>query len=291
VFLFISNSLKKNYLIIILGVLILGDLWFVNKRYLNNDDFISKRRVEQPYQITSADKEILKDKDPNFRVYNTTVSPFNDASTSYFHKSIGGYHGAKLKRYQEIIDKYLSVGKIEIFNMLNTKYIITKGPNNQPFAQFNPNAMGNAWFVKSLLEVESADHEIEQIGYVDLSETAVVNKNSVIDLDFKFDSLASINLTSCKANNLVYNSNSSTNQFAVFSEIFYDKGWNAYVNGELKPHFRVNYLLRGMIIPSGNNKIEFKFEPKTFKIGEQISLVSSIILLFLLLVVAYRELK
>ena len=291
IFLFLSNVIKKNHLILALGLLIIGDMWSINKRYLDNDDFVSKRKIEQPYQLTSADKEILKDKDPNFRVYNTTVSPFNDASTSYFHKSIGGYHGAKLKRYQEIIDRYLSLGKLEIFNMLNTKYFIVRNQNNLPIVQPNPNAYGNAWFVKEILSVENADQEIDQIGKVNLTEVAVVNENSQFSTNFTFDSLATINLINYKANKLEYISKSSTSQLAVFSEIFYDKGWNAYINGELVPHFRANFILRALNIPKGENNIVFKFEPKTYRTGEQISLASSITLILLILGVAYRELK
>lgn len=291
IFLFLSNTIKKNVLIVVVGVLILGDMWMVNKRYLNDDNFLASKKVEQPFVKSIADQQILQDKDINYRVYNTTVSPFNDASTSYFHKSIGGYHGAKLKRYQEIINEYLSKGQINIFNMLNTKYFIINGQNNTPVAQLNPDAFGNAWFVKEIVEVENADQEIEQIGLVDLKSQAVVDKRFDYSSQFQFDSLATIKLTSYKANELVYQSKSSSNQFAVFSEVFYDKGWNAYINGEFVSHYRANYILRAMDIPAGENKIEFKFEPKTFKTGELISLASSIILLLLILGVAYKEFK
>jgi hypothetical protein len=291
IYLFLANILKKNLLIVIIGVLILGDMWMVNKRYLNDDNFLASKKIEQPFKKSIADQQILQDKDINYRVYNTTVSPFNDATTSYYHKSIGGYHGAKLKRYQELIDKYLSKGQINVFNMLNTKYFIINGQNNSPVAQLNRDAYGNAWFVKEVIKVENADQEIDQIGLVDLKSQAVVDKRFDYSLQFQFDSLASINLTSYKANHLVYQSNASSNQFAVFSEVFYDKGWNAYLNGELVPHYRANYVLRAMNIPAGENKVEFKFEPQTFKTGQQISLASSIILLLLILGVAYKEFK
>ena len=290
IFLFLNNTIKKNVLILLLGIFILGDMWVVNKRYLDNESFSSKRKVEQPFVKSIADQVILQDTDINYRVYNTTVSPFNDASTSFYHKSIGGYHGAKLKRYQEIIDQYLSKNQIEIFNMLNTKYFIINGQNNSPVAQLNPNAFGNAWFVNEVIEVENADQEIDTIGLVDLRSKAVVDKRFDYS-SFEFDSLATINLTSYKANHLVYESISSTDQFAVFSEVFYDKGWNAYINNELVPHYRANYILRALNIPAGKNIVEFKFEPQTFKAGEQISLASSIILLLLILGVAYKEFK
>jgi hypothetical protein len=291
IYLYISKTLKKNLIIVLIGILVLGDMWIVNKRYLKDDNFIAKRKVEQPFVKSIADQQILQDKDINYRVYNTTVSPFNDASTSYFHKSIGGYHGAKLKRYQEIIDKYLSVGNINIFNMLNAKYFIIKGQNNSPVAQLNNAAFGNAWFIDQVIDVENTDQELDSIGVVDLKTKAVIDKRYQYSTSFSFDSLATINLTSYKANHLVYQSSSTTDQLAVFSEIFYDKGWNAYVNEKLVPHYRANYILRAMNVPAGNNKIEFKFEPKTFKTGEQISLASSVILLLLILGVAYKEFK
>lgn len=285
---FLKNKLKSKYVILIVGVLVLADMWTVNKRYLNDDHFVRKSKFETPYQSTQANLQILKDKDPNFRVFNQSVSTFNDAGTSYFHKSIGGYHGAKLKRYQELIEQHISQGNPAVINMLNTKYVI----NKKGQAQQNPGAMGNAWFVNNVNIVANADAEISALKELDVRNTAVVDKRFKDQLitNLSNDS-ASISLTNYKPNYLKYKSNSTNNGIAIFSEIYYDKGWNAYVNGELKPHFRANYVLRGLQIPKGNHIIEFKFEPSTYKTGEKVSLASSIILLLLLAFVSFKELK
>jgi hypothetical protein len=285
---YLKNKLQSKYVILIVGVLILADMWTVNKRYLNDDHFVRKSKVETPYQPTQADNQILNDKDPNFRVYNQSVSTFNDASTSYFHKSIGGYHGAKLKRYQELIENHISKGNMAVLNMLNTKYFIN--PKGQ--AQQNPGAMGNAWFVNSVNIVPNADAEIDALNNLDVRNKAVVDsrfKDLVIQNSSNENS--SISLTDYEPNYLKYTSTSTSDGIVIFSEIYYEKGWNSYVDGELKPHFRANYVLRGMQVPTGNHIIEFKFEPKTYLIGESVSLASSIILLLLLGFVSFKEFK
>tara|TARA_B110000008_G_scaffold163016_1_gene163410 strand:+ start:2783 stop:5158 length:2376 start_codon:yes stop_codon:yes gene_type:complete len=285
---FLKNKLSSKFVILIAGVLILADMWTVNKRYLNDDHFVRKSKVEIPYHPTQADQQILRDKDPNFRVFNQSVSTFNDASTSYFHKSIGGYHGAKLKRYQELIENHISKGNMAVLNMLNTKYFIT--PKGQ--AQQNPAAMGNAWFVNEINTVADADAEIAALNGFNPENTAIIDvRFSEQMIDGLDNTGASISLIEYKPNYLKYNSNSSKNGIAIFSEIYYDKGWNAYVDGELKPHFRANYVLRGMQIPAGNLIVEFKFEPAVYHISERIALTSSIILLLLLAFVSVKELK
>jgi len=285
---FLKNKIRSNYVILIVGVLVLADMWTVNKRYLNDDNFARKRNVEVPYQATAADQQILRDTDPNFRVYNQSVSTFNDASTSYFHKSIGGYHGAKLKRYQELIENHIAKGNMAVLNMLNTKYFIT--PKGQ--AQQNPEAMGNAWFVNEINIVANADAEIITLDGFNPENTAIVdtrfNEQMIVGLD---NTEASIVLTEYKPNYLKYNSTTTKEGIAIFSEIYYDKGWNAYVDGELKPHFRANYVLRGMKIPAGNHVVEFKFEPAVYHVSERIALASSVILLLLLAFVSVKELK
>ena len=289
--LYLSNTLKKQYLILIVGLLIVGDMWTVNRRYLDTDDFVSKRKVAEPFSPSMADQLILADSDPNFRVFNTAVNTFNDASTSYYHKSIGGYHGAKLKRYQELIDAHISKGNMNVLNMLNSKYFIVSN-QNQKLAQRNPSALGNAWFVKDLQMVANADEELAALSTVNTSEQALVDQRySDLIPSFVFDSTASIQLTEYIANQLSYTANCSKTQLAVFSEIFYEKGWNAYLNGELVPHFRANYVLRAMAIPAGSHQIEFKFEPTSYRTGESISFAGSAVLLLLLLGVAYTELK
>ena len=285
---FLKNRISSKYVIFILGLLVLADMWTVNKRYLNDDNFARKSKVKIPYQATPADQQILRDSDPNFRVFNQSVSTFNDASTSYFHKSIGGYHGAKLKRYQELIENHISKGNMAVLNMLNTKYFITpKGKVQQ-----NPGAMGNAWFVNKINLVANADAEIIALDGFNPANTAIVDIRFSNQMIIKLDNdQASISLIEYKPNYLKYNSTSTQNGMAIFSEIFYDKGWNAYLNGELKPHFRANYVLRGMQIPAGNHLVEFKFEPDSYFVSERIALASSILLLLLIVFVSIKELK
>jgi hypothetical protein len=285
---YLKSKLKSQYVMLIVGVLVLADMWTVNKRYLNDDHFVRSKKVETPYHPTQADNQILRDKDPNFRVFNQSVSTFNDASTSYFHKSIGGYHGAKLKRYQELIENHISQGNPAVINMLNTKYVI----NRQGQVQQNPAALGNSWFVDSVNIVANADDEIAALDGFNPSNTAIVDTRFSEQIINELDnSNANITLLEYKPNYLKYNSNSLKKGIAIFSEVYYDKGWNAYVDGDLKPHFRANYVLRGMQIPKGNHIIEFKFEPLTYNMGENISLASSVILLLLLTFVSVREIR
>ena len=284
---FLKNKLKSQYVILIVGVLVLTDMWTVNKRYLNDDHFVRESKFETPYQPTQANLQILKDKDPNFRVFNQSISTFNDAGTSYFHKSIGGYHGAKLKRYQELIENHISQGNPAVINMLNTKYVI----NKKGQVQQNLAAMGNAWFVSNINIVANADVEIAALKELDVKNTAVVDERfkDQLTADLSNEN-ASISLMDYKPNYLKYKSNSTNDGIVIFSEIYYNKGWNAYIDGVSKPHFRANYVLRGLQIPKGNHIIEFKFEPSTYKTGERVSLASSIILLLLLAFVSFKEL-
>ena len=287
-FFFLKHKVSSNNVILIFAVLLLFDMWTINKRYLNDSHFIRSSKVKIPYKASQADNFILSDNDPNFRVFNQSVSTFNDASTSYFHKSIGGYHGAKLKRYQELIDSHISKGNMQVLNMLNTKYfILQNGKVNR-----NPNVLGNAWFIKDTKIVENADAEILALNNFDASSIAIIDKRfkSLIK-EFSSDSLSSIKLDEYQPNYLKYSSSSKENQIAVFSEVYYDKGWNSYIDGELVSHFRANYILRAMNIPKGNHTIEFRFEPEIFKIGERISLASSILLIISLIFVSVRELK
>ena len=278
----INQKIKKPVFYSILILLILIDMWTVNRRYLNNDSFVRKSVAAVPFQPSTADQIIMKDKDPDFRVFNQTVgNPFADASTSYFHMSLGGYHGAKLRRYQELI------GNMNVFNMLNTKYfIVPDEKGGQPQMQINMQAMGNAWFVNNAHVVNNADEEINALTDFVPHETAIYDKrfeNQVKGHFISKDSLATIVLTDYKPNHLTYKSQTSKEQLAVFSEIYYDKGWNAYIDGVKAPYFRADYVLRAMIVPAGVHTIEFKFEPQVYKTGEKISLASSILLVLLAL--------
>lgn len=286
IWLIIQNKIKAVWASVVLALLFFLDLGIVGKRYLNEDNFVTKRESRQPYTPSEADLMILQDKDLNYRVINLTVDPFNDASTSYFHKSIGGYHGAKLKRYQELIDHQISKQNMQVLNMLNTKYFIVPGQDNMPIAQLNREALGNAWFVDSVTIVNNADEEISSLTNFNPKTRVVVDERfqeQISKKNYTPDSLSKIQLTDYKPNYLTYQSNSSAERLAVFSEIYYDKGWNAYIDGKLTPHFRANYVLRAMVIPQGNHKIEFKFEPQSYVTGEKISLASSILLAAFLL--------
>ncbi len=280
----IRSKLRPTYVILGIGLLVLVDLWAVNRRYINNDNFVRKSQMQYPYSPSQADEFILKDKDPNFRVLNVTVNTFNDASTSYYHKSIGGYHGAKLRRYQELIENQISKNNQAVLNMLNTKYFILKGGDGQPVAQPNMQALGNAWFVKATQLVANADSEMVALGNFDPARTAIIDKrfeNHLKAFSGDFDSTAVINLKSYQPNHLVYESDASVTGLAVFSEIYYEKGWEATIDGKPAPHFRCNYVLRAMVIPAGKHTIEFRFHPKSYFTGEKISLASSLLLVLL----------
>ena len=295
---FYLKKLNFKYFVILLGVVILIDMWGVGKRYLNDSHFESKRKANQ-FTPTQADLQILKDKDPDFRVFNLTMDPFRETYTSYFHKSIGGYHGAKLRRYQEIIEYHLAKNNEKVLNMLNTKYYIVPGNENVPIAHYNPNALGHAWFVDKIKIVENADEEILALNEFNPEHTAILDKRFLKEVpslsDYTSDSTneRDIKLVDYKPDQLSYESNTTTDQFAVFSEVYYnsEKGWNAYIDGKKTEHVRVNYILRGMMIPAGVHTIEFKFEPKLFYTLKRIELISSIFALIVLLGLAIFLIK
>lgn len=200
-----------------------------------------------------------------------------DGSTSYFHQSIGGYHAAKMGRYKELFDYQIAKNNMSVLNMLNTKYFIIADQNNQPQAQLNIDAYGNAWFVDNVLLVDSADKEMKALDSLNTQKIAVIDKsklNASVKFNFQKDSTATISLDKYGVTELIYSSNSNSEQFAVFSEIYYKDGWNAYIDGELTPHYRVNYVLRGMKVPAGKHQIVFKFEPKVIQKGSLVSLIS-----------------
>jgi hypothetical protein len=250
--------------------------------------------VRNPFTATEADKLIMKDVDPNYRVLNTMVNTFNDASTSYFHKSIGGYHGAKLERYQELIENQISKNNMQVYNMLNTKYFIVPGEDKRASVQVNMEALGNAWFVDTYKIVDNADQEMKALDDFDAAKVAIVDKrfeDKLKGFEPSIDSTASIKLTNYKPNYLAYESKSLKDRLTVFSEIYYPKGWNAFIDGKTADHFRVNYVLRALVIPAGEHKIEFKFEPKSYFTGEKIAFAGSLLLLFLLIGVFGLEIK
>jgi hypothetical protein len=270
---------------VVLGVLLfflIMDMYNVDKRYLNDTNFKSKGASKEPFQPDQADQQIMQDQSPDYRVFNTTIGDITqDGRTSYFHKSLGGYSGAKMKRYDELIPE-ITRGNMAIIDMLNTKYFIVGGQDGQTHAQMNPGALGNAWFVDNYKLVPNADSEYTNLSHFDPSKTAIVNQEYSAYLSnkhFSKDTTGFIKLDSYEPNDLKYSTQAHSEQLAVFSEIYYKDGWDAYIDGAPTEHIRVNYILRAMIIPSGNHKIEFKFEPKAYAVGEKISFASSLLLI------------
>ncbi|MES2678616.1 MAG: YfhO family protein [Bacteroidota bacterium] len=305
-YLYFTRKINKELLFTFLGVFIVIDLWTVDARYLDNRSFVSKEQNQLLIaEKTTADEEILKDNSPDYRVLNLNVNTFNDASTSYYHKSVGGYHGAKLKKYAELIDFHIDkeidrfyknankalgndsaraalLGSLNVLNMLNTRYIILPGgEGREALALKNDQANGNAWFIKNINTVNSADSEIVGLYQINTKTQAIARKQFKDEINYKdtYSADGKIALTSYQPNHLVYETDAREEEFAVFSEIYYPKGWNAYVDGQLRPHIGVDYVLRGMIIPAGRHKVEFRFEPATYKTGNLISVIGSILLI------------
>ncbi|MBC6999249.1 YfhO family protein [Cytophaga sp. FL35] len=277
--LFIKEKLNANMTIAALGILILLDLVGVGRRYVDADDFVSKRSMNEPFQESAVDKEIAKD-ESIFRVFDPSEG-INGARTSYYHQSIGGYHAAKPAALEDLFSFHIYQGNMGVLNMLNVKYVVQQDEEGRSYPAVNPDANGNAWFVSSIKKVANADEEIMALADLDTSQEAVVSENNAGQLnrfEFQVDSLAKITLTDYEPNHLVYKSRNENAGVAVFSEMYYPHGWNAYVDGNLKEHFKVNYSLRALRLPEGEHTIEFKFEPEVVKIGSQITLASSILL-------------
>lgn len=283
-----------------LAIVVLVDLVPIAQRYISEDNFVPKTEFMKPYNASQVDNELLADPDPNFRVLNLARDPWNDAFTAYYHKSIGGYHAAKFRRYQDLIDCHLDAEKNAIINglqsgqvdqalksakamnMLNLKYLMV--PTNQGSQKVaNPHRYGNAWMVKSVQMVDSNIDEIDGVSKYDPKETAVVHKewsDALQGFTPSFDATATIRITSFKPNQIVYeyNAPNGNEQLVVFSEVFYKKGWKASIDGSPADHFRANYVLRAMRVPGGKHSIEFVFEPDSYATGEMIGLVGSILL-------------
>ena len=281
-----TKKIKQNVFFLALGFLVLVDMWPVDKRYLNNDAFGSKRTIQHGFQPMAADQQILQDPDPHYRVFDVSGDPFNSARTSYFHKSLGGYHGAKMQRYQELISYHIAQNNMKVLEMLNAKYFIVSVQDEEPQVRLNPLALGNAWLVNSYRLVENANEELEALNDFEPSSEAIIDKRFdvyVAGKTFTRDSASFISLDSYHPNRLSYSYHGSTEQLAVFSEMFYDAGWRSFVDGEEVPHFRVNYVLRGMVLPAGEHSIEFRFEPRSYFTGKKIATASSYLLFILLL--------
>ncbi len=298
IYFFIRKKIGYTTTFVSLGVLVFFDLFTIGKNYIDSSKFSDQKNI-QSFQADEADKKMIQDVS-HHRVVNLTKNVFNDATTSYYHSSIGGYHGAKLRRYQDLIEYHLgaelqdAVAQIRnkaldfsgspVMNMLNTKYIKVGNTSNAVIN--NTSALGNAWFVEKVYRVNSADEAIQAIGEKDLSKTAISEKK-----DQEGYVVGTIKLEEYTPNFLKYSSSNSGDGFAVFSEVYYPKGWNATIDGEPIPIERVNYILRGINIPSGNHTIEFSFRPNSYYIGNAVMWVGSIIVILLIVVAVGMESK
>jgi hypothetical protein len=304
IFGFIYDRLKKEYAIIIITLLVILDVWAVDKRYLDADRFERPTSIQKSFTPTAADAFILKDKS-QYRVLNL-ASPFSDNSpTAYFHKSIGGYHGAKMERYQELIDsciypelgafgeagkkaqsyeelqKAFNATTTPVLNMLNTKYVIFNSSFN-PLQ--NSNALGNSWFAEKPVIVENANMEISLMNsFNPAKEAIIVNtfKNQILKASYPIQENDKIELVSYQPDEIHYKYTAREEKLVVFSEIYYPAGWKSYIDGRESQYFRTDWVLRGMVVPAGDHEIKFIFKPSSYYIGNKISLASSLLLILL----------
>lgn len=316
--LFKAKKLQGKYFVGCVIALCLIDMWAVDKRYLNDGMFQLKDDVDQPIAKTQADNEILRDRGVDYRVLNMTTNTFNENNTSYYHKSIGGYHAAKLRRYNELIEHYiapemqnmnktlapqnLSEGSdkmlevtdknnnMPVLNMLNTKYLIVGPQGQQPIAVRNKSAMGNAWFVNKVDYVDNANEEMDGIGKIDLHHEAVADKKfeQFLGKSAQNDSTATATLVGYEPNNLTYDVNSKNGGVVVFSEIYYPE-WTATVDGQPTEVGRVNYVLRAVNVKPGKHKVVLDFHPKSVSVTETISYIASVILLLAIIGIVVFE--
>ena len=282
IWMYMKEKVSSLIMLAVVGGIGAFDLFQIDKDYLSSEKFVTSRKADSFSVARAVDKQILEDSDPHYRVHDTTVDPFNSAIPAYHHKIIGGYHPAKLQRYDDIMQGHVGRGNMAVFNMLNAKYFIIAGQDGKPAVQRNPAAMGNAWFVSQIDKAANANEEFEKLNGFDPAVTAIVNK--------EFDSYLSgltpakngnISLTNYTPNTVSYKSNTSSEQLGVFSEIWYgpNKGWQAYIDGEPVDHIRANFVLRAMKIPAGEHEIKFEFKPSSYYTGETISLIASLLLL------------
>jgi hypothetical protein len=296
IWLFIKQKVNLTVLSLGLFALVLIDMWQVDKRYLKEANFQEKQDANQVVKPREVDTFIARDPDPDFRVFDLTAEIKNDETNPFFHKSISGYSAARLKRYDELMDNQLATNppNHDVLDMLNTKYFITQGQSQSISMQANPTACGHAWFVKSVKLVNNGDQEMQAISSFAPKDEAIVDKqykHLFEGTQLATDPGATITLTHYNPDHMTYQSGSTTAQIAVFSEIYYDKGWKMYIDGKEQPYFRADYLLRAALIPVGNHKIEFIFHPASYYTGEQISLAGSILLVLALGGAAYSENK
>ncbi len=284
VWVFLKKKLSEGVLLGALLVLFLFDLWSVDKRFLNDKSFMEKgATAQQVFQQREVDQLILMDKDPSYRVLDLTSDPFSDARPSYFHKSLGGYHAAKLMRFQEILENQFNGALNEdVLDMFNVRYLITTDPQNQSQRIVRRStAAGNAWFVDRVSFVKGNAEEMQAISSFDPHKEAFVNQQYQNEIKAKTSNASTtgeIKLTSYHPDKMQYEYTSANDAFAVFSEVFYDKGWKAYVDGKETPIIRADYILRALQLPAGTHKVEFVFDPESHKLGNVLTLISSIVL-------------
>jgi len=293
---FITKKMSMQLAYGLLGLAVLIDMWQVDKRYLNKDNFKSKIEIANAFVPRDVDNFISADKDPNFRVYDQTIPTFSSANTTAFHKTIGGYHAAKLKRFDELISGQLSTSvNQDVLDMLNAKYFITQDPKNGSVKMTrNATALGNVWLVKGVQFVKNSDEEMKAISSFDPKLEAIVDEQYKKLLDttrLGADPTAFIKMDHYHPDHIEYSYSAPRDVIAVFSEIYYDKGWNMYIDGVQKEYFRADYLLRAAQLTAGNHKVEFKFEPKSYYVGEKISLAGSILLVAFLGLGFYTDRK
>ncbi len=307
------GKLKAKVTILALAVLCLADMWSVNKRYLYDDQFVEKVQQDNSFKPTETDKTILADKTLDFRVLNLAGNTFNENTTSYWHKSIGGYHAAKLRRYQEMIEEHISTEMNGVFktvseaggdmqkvapsgfpvlNMLNTRYFIFPLQGGKTVPIRNPHTLGNAWFVNEVQYVDNANEEIDALHRIDPAKTAVVDKkfSAEVKSAAETDTLSTIKLTVYEPNDLKYEVNSKTGGTVVFSEIYYP-GWQAYIDGVEAPHGRADYILRAMNVPAGKHVVEFKFDPKSLHVTETVAFVALGVLACVLVLFLFLQVR
>ena len=307
------GKLKAKVTILALAVLCLADMWSVNKRYLYDEQFVEKVQQDNSFKPTETDKAILADKTLDFRVLNLAGNTFNENTTSYWHKSIGGYHAAKLRRYQEMIEEHISTEMNGVFkavseaggdmqkvassgfpvlNMLNTRYFIFPLQGGKTVPIQNPYTLGNAWFVNEVQYVDNANEEIDALHRIDPAKTAVVDKkfSAEVKSAAETDTLGTIKLTAYEPNDLKYEVNSKTGGTVVFSEIYYP-GWQAYIDGVEAPHGRADYILRAMNVPAGKHVVEFKFDPKSLHVTETVAFVALGVLACVLVLFLFLQVR
>jgi len=291
--LFIKNKFSQTTTLVIVGLLMIFDLFFVDKRYVSAKDFVSPVQIAAPFQETPTDSEILKDTSV-YRVFD--VQGQLQGRSSYFHKTIGGYSAVRPRRMQQLMDYQINAkSNLEILNMLNVKYVIQVDKEGKEIPTINPEANGNAWFVSTIKLVNKPDDVMKALDNLDTKKVAVFNvrehegKFRSARLKKQWDTTGTIKVVTYKPNYIKYKSDNAKDGLAVFSEMYYKNGWNAYIDGKLTDHFPVNYVLRAMEVPGGKHTIEFKFEPQVVKTGGTIALASSIGMLFLLIGGIYFE--